>query len=108
MINEGISNLYQLLVDGNEVDGAKAPKPGNVYADENNWVRDVAFGTPCVIVQADYSNVRAVKFRITMKSGKVQLRRFIKMDEETGEPIAEKLNMDIDDWHVTVPVDVGK
>ncbi|SCV36832.1 uncharacterized protein FFB14_06275 [Fusarium fujikuroi] len=107
MINEGISNLYRLLEDGNEIDGPVKPKPGNAYADENNWVKNVIFGEPCVIVQPDYSNVRSVKFRMWMKSGKAQIRRFIKMDDDTGEPITEKLLLEIEEWHVTVPIDVG-
>ncbi len=108
MINEGISNLYRLLEDGNEIDGAVKPKPGNAYADENDWVKNVIFGEPCVIVQPDYSNVRSVKFRMWMKSGKAQIRRFIKMDDDTGEPITEKLFLEIEEWHVTVPIDVGR
>lgn len=108
MINQAIDNLYVRLATGEEIDGAVKPKPGNSYADENNWVKDVNFGPPTVIVNADYSNVRSVRFRMRMKSGNIQLRRFIKMDEETGAPIAEKLNMTIQDWYVTVPVDVSK
>ncbi|CCT71986.1 uncharacterized protein FFUJ_14020 [Fusarium fujikuroi IMI 58289] len=70
--------------------------------DTNNWVKNVIFGEPCVIVQPDYSNVRSVKFRMWMKSGKAQIRRFIKMDDDTGEPITEKLLLEIEEWHVTV------
>ncbi|RBR22925.1 uncharacterized protein FIESC28_04223 [Fusarium coffeatum] len=106
MINEGISNLYTKLERGQEVEGAVKPKPGNVYADQNNWAKNVIFGEPCVIVQPDYSNVRNVRFRIAMKTGKIQLYSW-KMNEETGEPVIQKLLMDIDDWHVTIPIDVG-
>lgn len=59
-------------------------------------------------MKADYSNVRSVKFRMRLKSGNVQLRHFVKINEEIGAPIAEKLNMAIQGWYVTVPVDVSK
>lgn len=108
MINQAIDNLYVRLATGEEIDGAVKPKLGNCYADENNWVKDVNFGPPTVIVKADYSNFRSVRFRMRMKSGSIQLRRFIKVDEENGAIIAEKLNMAIQDWYVTVPVDVSK
>lgn len=108
MINQGIDNLYVKLANGDVVDGAVKPKPASCYADENNWVKDVNFGPPTVIVKADFSNVRSVRFRMRMKSGKIQLRRFIKIDEETGAPITEQLQMAIQDWYVTVPVDVSK
>lgn len=108
MINQGIDNLYVRLATGEIVDGATKPKPGIFFADENNWVKGVQFGPPAVIVKADYGNVRSVRFRINLKSGNIQLRRFIKMDDETGEIIAEKLNMEIQNWHMTVPVDVGQ
>ncbi|KAF7502138.1 hypothetical protein GJ744_006985 [Endocarpon pusillum] len=107
MINQGIDNLYRRLETGEIVDGAKLPEPAACYADENNFIEGVLFGAPTVVVKADYSNVRSVRFRILMKSGNIQLRRFLGMDKKTNRPLAEKLSMTINNWIVTVPVDVS-
>lgn len=108
MINQGIDNLYKRLETGEVVDGTKMPEPAACYADENNFIENVVFGPPTVIVKADYSNVRSVKFRIHMKTGDIQLRKFMGMDPKTKRPLAQVLTMSINDWIVTVPVDVSE
>ncbi|KAG9758075.1 hypothetical protein KCU73_g4085, partial [Aureobasidium melanogenum] len=107
MINEGISNLYTRLQTGEVVDDATKPEPASCYVDEHNCAEDIVFGPPAVIVKADYSNVRSVQFRMSLLSGRFQLRKFMGMNPKTKRPMDEKLILDINDWHITVPVDVG-
>ncbi|KAH0372775.1 hypothetical protein KCU65_g920, partial [Aureobasidium melanogenum] len=107
MINEGISNLYTRLQTDELDNGVTKLEPANCYVDEHNFVNDVVFGPPAVIIKADYSNVRSVQFRMSLLSGTFQLRKYIGMNPKTKRPIDEKLVLDINDWHITVPVDVG-
>lgn len=106
MINQGISNLYTRLETGE--DGVKMPEPAECYADENNYIQGVVFGAPAVVIQADYTNLKSVQFQMRMKSGEMQVRRMKGRDEKTKKFRYQKLTLDINDWKVTVPVDLGK
>jgi hypothetical protein len=106
MINNGLSNLYKRLETG-EVDGTNMPEPASAYADENNFMEDVMFGAPTVMILADYSNVRSVELALHFKSGHAQLRKFLGQDPKTKKPRAQVWKVDIADWVIKVPVDVG-
>jgi len=106
MINLGIDNLYKRL-EVDDIPEGKKPEPASCYADENNYIDNVIFGPPTVTIKADYSNVTSVLFRMHIKSGNVQLRKFLGMDPVKKRPSAQVLTMDIADWYVTVPVDLS-
>ncbi|KAL1876852.1 hypothetical protein VTK73DRAFT_9154 [Phialemonium thermophilum] len=105
MINEGMDNLYKRLETGE--DGLVMPEPACCYYDEHTFIDGVVFGPPSVIIDADYANVKSLQLRILMKEGRLQLRKFNGIDPKTKRPSADVFNMVIDDWAVTVPVDVG-
>ena len=43
-----------------------------------------------------------------MKSGSLQVRKFMGIDPKTKKPSTQKLLLPINDWVVVVPIDVGK
>ena len=90
----------------NEQGEAKPQEPVSVEVDENNVIEDVVFGPPQIIVKADYSNVKSVDFRLHLKSGTLQLRNY--KGKVNGKTQDERLRLIVNDWFVTVPVDVGE
>lgn len=105
MINEGMDNLYKRLET--EEDGLVMPEPAFCYIDENNFIEGVVFGPPSVVIDADYANVKSVQFRILMKEGSLQLRKFNGIDPKTRRPKADIFTLAIENWTITAPVDVG-
>jgi len=107
MINNGIGNLYTRLETGEIVDDASLPKAVTEYADENNFMEDVEFGPPTVVIDADFSNVNKVILGLHLKSGTCQIREFLGKDPKTQKPWAKKWTVAIEDWVISIPVDVG-
>ena len=98
MINQGISNLYKIAETGDS-----AQEPVIIRLDKENYLKNVTFGPPSVIVLPDFSNVTSVRFRMTLQTGRASLYRFIDKDETE-----ERMNLTIKVWSVTLPVNVGK
>jgi hypothetical protein len=104
IVNQGIDNLFIGL--GFDEEGNPVPQPPvPVELDENNFIEDAIFGPPQVIVTSDYSNLKSVDLRLHLKAGTLQLRNY--KGKVNGKAQAEKLRLVINDWFVTVPVDVG-
>lgn len=105
MINQGIDNLYKQLETGDEEH--ECQQPVNFDLDQNSAFEEVTLGPPSIIIDADFSNVKSVRLRLKMKSGKAKIfnwlgrKKGFKLDGET-------MKLKIEDWTVTVPVDVGK
>lgn len=100
MINQGIDNLYRMA----EMDNAQ--KPVTVKLGKENYLKDVLFGPCSVIINPDFSNVRSVEFRITLQTGQLHLYNYIN-DDKNGNDTEEKMILNIKNWFVTVPVDIG-
>ncbi|KAK1774876.1 hypothetical protein QBC45DRAFT_423868 [Copromyces sp. CBS 386.78] len=107
-INQALDNLYLSLPDGEEDDGAVGLKPSAASANQDNWIEDVEFGPPAVVVSTEGRNSSIVRFRMHLRSGRIRLSRpHPEAECRNGIPsVFEMLEMVIEDWHVTVSMNI--
>lgn len=105
MINQGIDNLYKQLEMGDEEH--ECQQPVDFQLDRDSALEEVTLGPPSIIIDADFSNAKSVRLRLKLKTGEVKLFRWLGMKKGFKND-GETMKLKIEDWTVTVPVDVGK
>lgn len=105
MINQGIDNLYTQLQTEDEVH--ESQEPAVIELDRDTSFEGVTFGPPNIIIDADFSNVRSVRLRINLKSGTANMSNYLGRNKK-GQVEEERMQLKIENWTITIPVDVGQ